>query len=58
MYLGIALGLCLVFLYSKFLRNACRCEYDGCDGRLRFPIGKKPLCAKCGRSPSESDVHI
>jgi hypothetical protein len=58
MYLGIGLGLTLVCLYSLFLRRTCRCEFGDCNGRLRFPMFKKPFCEKCGRNPSECDVHI
>jgi hypothetical protein len=51
---GVIAGISLVYL----LHRLPRCEYEGCDGRLKFPIAKKPYCKKCGRAPSESDVQI
>jgi hypothetical protein len=48
---GVIVGIGMILL----LRRSCRCEY--CDGRLKFPFGKKPYCVKCGRPPSEADVH-
>jgi hypothetical protein len=51
-------GVLLLLTFSLIIKRACRCEY--CGSRLKFRIGKPPICASenCAKEPSESDVHI
>jgi hypothetical protein len=52
MALGSILGMGLVYLLHKY----GRCEY--CGGKIKFlTLRKFPYCKKCGRTPSEADIH-